>query len=422
MSIQADVATDGEFLNEFVALKKQLIESKISAQHSDRQYQIIAAEKEQLERKIAALENQIDLFSRQRANTVERQIDVDLELDLHNRHHSVRSSDYYFSIDVVGACSVKCPSCPVGNAETAMPKGLMSVETFTDILEKISREHKGEKVAIELYNWGESVLHPDLPKLIRITKGFGFLCVMSNNLNQVRDMRAVVKAEPDVMRCSISGFTNDIYQQTHAGGDVNMVKSNLFLLRSLLDKYDSDITVEVAHLVYRHNFQEDFDQIRLLCNELKFSFNWTFAVMMPIEKAIQCVEGEVPPSVKKINDMLVTAPKKYAELSKRYRTEYPDCPQWLDRTIINWDGSVPLCCGVYDYEYNIAENFLEASRADLDKRRRQHDLCTRCMDTMVDFMFSCNAPEEVRNYAENELEELGGNFAGYKIAGFATHG
>jgi len=68
------------------------------------------------------------------------------------------TADYYFFIDVVGSCNLRCPSCAVGNMP-AIPKGLMSLEYYEKILEKIKLERPNEKCFIDLYNWGEAVIH-----------------------------------------------------------------------------------------------------------------------------------------------------------------------------------------------------------------------------------------------------------------------
>jgi hypothetical protein len=231
---------------------------------------------------------------------------------------------------------------------------------------------------------------------------------MSNNLNTVIDLRGVVRAEPDYMRISISGFTNESYQRTHSGGDVNAVKSNLYLLRHNLDKYKNTRTrVEIGYLVYRHNFEADLLQMRALCDELSFSLNWNYAILMPVESAIEAAQGKVPENVRAITDLLIVSPQKWSELSKPYRAEHKDCVMHETRTVINYDGSVPLCCGTYTPETVIAESFLETSHEEIQARKHSHSLCKACMANMVDFMFTCIKPKEVDDYAKSELSRLG---------------
>lgn len=61
-----------------------------------------------------------------------------------------QTADFYYLIDIVGSCNLKCPSCPVGNYEEQPTKGLMSLETYKRILHKISIEHPGEKIFVDI--------------------------------------------------------------------------------------------------------------------------------------------------------------------------------------------------------------------------------------------------------------------------------
>ena len=75
--------------------------------------------------------------------------------------------------------------------------------------------------------------------------------------------------------------------------------------------------------------------------------------------------------------------------------------------MINFDKSVPLCCGTYLPENYIAQDFLKISHNDLQKKKYDNDLCARCMENMVDHMFTCVRPPEVDDYAYKELGKLG---------------
>lgn len=384
-------------LEEYIAVKQRAVEASLLNQQ-------LRQELESTKAANAFLHESCDYLMK----TLEDKLHDKKQHELGTEFAEAHEFDYYYAIDVVGACSVKCPSCPVGNALSHPAKGFMSVETYTKILEKIAAENKAERIAILLYNWGESLLHPKLPEIIRITKGFGFLCGLSNNLNTAVDLRGVVQAEPDFMRISISGATNEVYQRTHKGGDVNAVKSNLYLLRRYLDQYKNTHTkVEIGYLVYRHNFQDDLMKMRELCEELSFSMNWGYSILMPVESAIKAAQGNVEPHIKEIHDLLVIPLQKWKELSLPYRSEHPECSTYEAGTIINYDGSVPLCCGTYSPETVLTENFLDTRHEEILARKKSHPLCKSCMENMVDFTFTCIRPPEVDEYAKSELQRLG---------------
>jgi MoaA/NifB/PqqE/SkfB family radical SAM enzyme len=186
----------------------------------------------------------------------------------------------------------------------------MSVETYEQILSKIEREHPGEKVSIDLYNWGEPVLHKNLAKIITLTKSRGMPVGVSTNLNSFPNMREVLRAAPSHIRISLSGYTNGTYQQTHRGGDINVVKSNMYLLRHWLNETDSDTLVQVGYHLYKDNIGTDFDNMRRLCHELDFVFEPFLARMYPLEKMIDAMAGIIAPEDRAINDQFAVSMSK----------------------------------------------------------------------------------------------------------------
>ena len=60
-------------------------------------------------------------------------------------------------------------------------------------------------------------------------------------------------AEPDIIKISLSGFYKEAYDKTHTGGDINLVKSNLYKLKYLIDRYKKDILVDINYHKYIDN-------------------------------------------------------------------------------------------------------------------------------------------------------------------------
>jgi hypothetical protein len=57
-----------------------------------------------------------------------------------------------------------------------------------------------------------------------------------------------------------------------------------------------------------------------------------------------------------------------------------DCLLRSEQTAINSDGSVALCCTVFDLEHTIAPSFLDVDHRELQKRKYEHPLCGECME------------------------------------------
>lgn len=314
-----------------------------------------------------------------------------------------QTADFYYLIDVVGTCNLRCPSCPVGNYPGGAPKGVMSIETYRAILEKIVLEHLEEKIFIDLYNWGEPGLHKQLSEIVRMTKEKGYGVGISTNLNAFLDMAKVVRESPSYIRISLSGYFNENYQKTHRHGDINLVKANMHLLRQKIDQFKSDVIVQVGFHIYRNNFQEDFWKMKTLCEDLDFIFAPTLAALMPVEKAVKAVNGEPLDDDREILEKLVVPMETRVKLLSSHRKKYRDCQYRQGRTTINFDGSVPLCCATFEENQIIAKNFLEHSRAEIQERKYAHSFCKTCQKCSLDMVYTNVEPQYVEDFAVSVL-------------------
>ncbi len=286
------------------------------------------------------------------------------------------SHDYY--IDVVGGCNLQCPSCPVGSMVGApRPKGVMSEELFRDIARKIRRENPDIK-RVSLYNWTEPSLHPRLPRLIEIAREEGLQCSLSTNLNNFRNMDGVIAANPRRIRISLSGFTQPYYERTHRKGDVEVVKANMRELRETIDRLGADTRVHVIYHCYVDNCGDELSNMRALADELDFEFQALWAHVMTVEKNLSYFKDGIDPDDQSVVDLLAVKPEEYREIALRHPSR--DCHMRSHETTINCDGSVALCCSVYDSDkYSIATSFLEHSKDELQRKKYSHPLCGECM-------------------------------------------
>jgi organic radical activating enzyme len=209
--------------------------------------------------------------------------------------YSAREGDtYIFVIDIVGTCNLRCPTCPVGNSPER-PKGFMKLEMFERIIEKIRRESPVPNPQINLYNWGEPLLHPQLPAIITILRRAGMRSCLSSNLNIKRGLEAVIAAEPDELKISLSGFSQQTYSRAHTRGNLDLVKTNMRLVRAYADDYGVATKIWVGHHIYRSN-QQDIEPVRQLCEELRFAYHPIAAFYMPLERLMDVIDGKPNPA------------------------------------------------------------------------------------------------------------------------------
>ena len=70
-----------------------------------------------------------------------------------------------------------------------------------------------------MYIWGEPLLNPELPEIIKINKNLGIASGISSNLNAGKHLEDVIKASPAQIRVSVSGYGEKYYEITHKGDD-----------------------------------------------------------------------------------------------------------------------------------------------------------------------------------------------------------
>ncbi|HLF92694.1 MAG TPA: radical SAM protein [Planctomycetota bacterium] len=279
-------------------------------------------------------------------------------------------------VDVLSSCNLRCPSCPVGNMGAINPASLIDKGLFTRLIEKATTDYHITQVS--LYNWAEPVLHPELPELIRIVRGRGVPCHISSNLNLLRNVEEILRAGPEFFRISLSGFTQEVYARAHVRGDIEQVKENMRILSEAKKKTKNKATkIEVFYHKYRHNLHE-VEPMRAFAEGLGFAFTEAWAYLMPAEKVMDLAEGKLVGAEREFVETQFALPiAKAVEASRRFRHE--PCRMLDQQIVLDLRGNLILCCGVYDYEKNGVGSFLEMTPEGLERAKRAHPTCSRCV-------------------------------------------
>ncbi|MBR3622310.1 MAG: radical SAM protein [Selenomonadaceae bacterium] len=194
------------------------------------------------------------------------------------------ATQYY--VEILSECDLKCPLCPFSEREKyTRKKAVMDFELFQQIIDKIVEENPS--ATIGLYHNCEPTLHPELPKFIAYVKSKGLFCSISSNFNHVKNIKEILLAEIDEIIISVSGFYQETYGKSHVGGNVEVVKDNMRLLRRLMDETEKKPRVQLSYHVYVDNFGEEFDLMQDLCKKLKFEFVPTWARIICAEMGHQ---------------------------------------------------------------------------------------------------------------------------------------
>lgn len=311
------------------------------------------------------------------------------------RYAPREAETYVYTIDIVGTCNLRCPSCPVGNSpHSGRGKGFMPLALFQRILQKIGRETPVAEPQVWLYNWGEPLLHPELPAFVEAVRQAGFSSHLSSNLNVENGLKALIKANPDTLKISWSGFSQASYGVTHERGDVQLLKSNLYRLRSYLDRYRVGTRVWVGHHLYRNNLAEQ-QQVIDLCAELGFAYHPVQAFFQPLERVRDLLDGRVDETRHPVLQQLLVDPRDYVPNIRQRRDGQYDCELRFNQTVINHDGKVALCCGVYEPRNMLGVDFIDTPAECLEAMKYRHPFCTECRARGMDYSVT-GLPEDVQ--------------------------
>ena len=157
-----------------------------------------------------------------------------------------------------------------------------------------------------------------------------------------------------------------------------MVKSNMYRLRYLMDKYGSNTYVDVNYHLYRDNNGKNLQKMQELCQELGFALSTVQALVMPLERAIDYCEGKPSADTTALSKNLLVDIGEGIKASSVVKSE--GCPFRDNQININFDLNVPVCCTVSDrLTATVNHNYLTATLPEISKGKDNAKICTKCM-------------------------------------------
>lgn len=171
-------------------------------------------------------------------------------------------------VEASGDCNYRCVKCgrnhprfrddgPVAGTAAGRPEGsrLLSFDRFQALLEEIG----DTLLTMRLWHYGEPLLHPDLPRMVRAAKDRGvFVAVSTNGSLLVQAVaRDLVEAGLDYLIVSFDAGTRATYRLLHGADAFEAVRSNLLGLSSARrDARSRRPFVEFQVVVHRQNEAE----------------------------------------------------------------------------------------------------------------------------------------------------------------------
>jgi MoaA/NifB/PqqE/SkfB family radical SAM enzyme len=251
---------------------------------------------------------------------------------------------YRFIIDPINVCNLRCPLCPTGLGTLGRKRGKLDVEKYKGLVDQIAPY----AYSVELYNWGEPFLHPDIFDIIHYASERKIIVKLSSNLNRFdREMAAkTVASGLDWIVVSVDGATQETYEKYRRGGNLESVFDNVrFLVEAKREAGSKTPFIVLRLLVNRYN-EGEIQQLREMSDNLGVDA-FTIAVLLVDTTDPKQAEEWLPR-----NEAL-----SYYDYSAEKLDTVWHCAELWKMMTINWDGGMAPCCVLHKKENDFANAF-----------------------------------------------------------------
>ncbi len=287
---------------------------------------------------------------------------------------------YDIKLEPTNICNSGCRLCPTGMGLCGREKGKMSFERFKEIIERIKRH----TYVLDLSNWGDPLIVPEIYQMIGYAHKQRIWTYLSTNLHSFsienNDAEKIIGSGLDMLNCSVHAASQETYERYQPNKSLESVLAKIRNIQETKRRLGTDKpTVRMFFVVTRYN-EHEIDDFRKLANELGCSAVFTTASLnlrfvgknkkledigLSCEQKVQMSEHIksqwLPTDEKWIakwyqgNGEFLTGQISIGE--KVFKCDWP----WK-RTVINWNGDVTVCCGVFNPEWTMGNVFEEPFR------------------------------------------------------------
>ena len=282
----------------------------------------------------------------------------------------------YFEIS--GICNAKCPWCVNGRGNLKKyPSRVIPPEEFQKAIDyMLQKSFINSDSVINLYNYGEPLLHPDLEKILQILIDKKLKYSISTNASKYNDLPKALLTNLQYFLISIPGFSQESYNRVH-GFDFNTILEKI-------DKWIQLIGPKKIQIQY-HVYQFNLDEIEIAYSYFK-QRNVNFFPYIAYFNDYQLAKSYLDNTISQ--KLLNLASKElllyYVENHVSSSPENYTCPQHSILTIDEYC-NVLTCCVISkaDPDYSLGSLF-SLSLDDIELKKYQN-VCNECLQKGIAF-------------------------------------
>ena len=241
-------------------------------------------------------------------------------------------------VEASSFCQLRCPSCPTTDRaiDAHVGKGFLTPEDFAALLDANPAVRE-----VELSNYGEALMNPRMPDILRIAHERGVITMIANgaNLNTASPaaLEALVRYRVQSIMCSIDGATQETYEKYRVRGNLEKVLANIRAINDWKAKLGIDEPLLVWRMILFEHNKHEVEIAHAMATQLgmrfKLKLSWDEDIA-PTEVSPEVMRWLDTPAVRRSDWEAQTGEAYLADM----------CLQLWDEPQINWDGKVLGCC------------------------------------------------------------------------------
>lgn len=264
-----------------------------------------------------------------------------VEAERRLRRIEVKGRPYILFLDPCNYCNLRCPLCPTGANELGRRQQLMSFECFKRYLDP----HLPYLFEVNLHNWGESMINPELYRMIGYAAAHNVGTNISSNLviAKSEDLDGLLDSGLEYLTVSLDGADQESYVKYRVRGDFDRVIANLSeLIRRRNARGKTRPFIEWQYIVMKHN-EGKVEQAEALAKKIGVDLIRFIPVGLPFEsKNRKALAAEWFPTRFEGRAEGEETPQTFGQADR------PSPCYYLYRSmVVNADGGVSPCCIVY---------------------------------------------------------------------------
>jgi len=270
-------------------------------------------------------------------------------------------------IELTNRCNLNCPFCLVGqqnlqesvaHSDLNRDSGGISMDLCRKTIKDAARFGIKE---LYLHFQGEPLMYRrrDFVELVKLSNACGLKTGMFTNglLLNPQFSRKIVQAGMNVIRFSVDGASQDVYEKNRVGGEFEKVYNNMKDIVIIAKEEQSDIELCWQLIAVRNN-EHQIEMAREMANEIGIDFS------------VKSFAESVP-------ELVTTDPQYHRKLHPK------TCKDIYRSTYVYWDGSVVPCC--YDLDgKEILGNLNNSSLEEVWNGSRYKNLRRRINRSLID--------------------------------------